>query len=1012
MASSTWKELTEGTRGLECFSTTSGTITVDSSVVYTGRQRSLKLNTGNPAVTALARTAAGVLTDAGNRICGHFRYETAFAAASNICTFENSSSTTVLGLRINTSNQLILITGGPTTLGTGTTTLTTGTFHRVSIAYTITSTTVYSVRVYLDGNSTPEISVTNGTTLTGIGITTIAVNLQSTAGTDRILYWSDIYADNGNDLSMIEDINLNYKGPDEANATSFDTTGGTGAVNERPISETNYKQHAATTDVAQNWTLQTAAEGDLDISTKTIVAYTGFAWAKRGSITACTHRASAAGNTANPTTTDTITIPSSTATGDSLFVYLTSRDHTSGTAYPTVTDNDTGGNTWTRIAENNDGSRKSTLWWKRATSGTASKTITIAGCVGSMSSGVSVFQNAATSVTPYEDIVVEDNASANETHAGFTPTTTGASICFGVSNYNNDNSVSNVSGATIGTFGASGRYEKLSTGGSDCGNTIWSIDGSDISPPSTGAITWSQTNGVTTSISWSVRPEQSVGTPDITLNGTDYAKTLSATSALYTQIVTSASYPSNAAGIGMRSTNAAPDTFLYDCGVVIAWYTPEDLSVSANFSLLISSSTQNNKIANNILNSSIIINSVEKGQLLASGQEQSSLIINQIPSVFCQLNGRNTSNIIISDTINTNYIVLGKDSGELVINSINLINTILKGNDVSSIVINNASGFGISQQMSSNGTLVIDASSLTNRGLPITSVANLIINNSSAASFIGAINNNGVLKINSSESVNLIGVGYQNGTILINAVPFINLIGQARQSASLIISSLERCNYILKGINSGTIVINQSAAINRVRLISSLQQLVINATASALAILGPGEGGILSASASSLVQILSTINANKLANVSNVEMIIRINNAIDSIKQLLVNANASLKINSQTTTAKTTILQIFSIIKILSENAAIRGINVRSAGTIEIQSLAEAILASEIPGIIEGIILAFNSFINGVISYESFVKHLEDELSAINNVSETSQVKQGIADVVVIRRNINEQSTV
>lgn len=228
---------------------------------------------------------------------------------------------------------------------------------------------------------------------------------------------------------------------------------------------------------------------------------------------AVAHRASIASGSTNPTTTFTITIPSSTVTNDVLFVTVTSRDHTAGTALPTVTDNDAGGNTWTQITGASSADRKATVWWKRATSGTASKTITVAGCVGSSSGGVSVYSGALVNNTPYTNETIETNGSGDETHATFDPTNDNSEVVFAVFNYANDNAVTSVSGATVGAFAQ--RFEHLSTGGSDCGNTQWGVA---LASGATGSITWAQTNGTTYSSIWAVKPDS---TPTIALNTAD-----------------------------------------------------------------------------------------------------------------------------------------------------------------------------------------------------------------------------------------------------------------------------------------------------------------------------------------------------------------------------------------------------------------------------------------------------------------------------------------------------------
>ena len=72
---------------------------------------------------------------------------------------------------------------------------------------------------------------------------------------------------------------------------------------------------------------------------------------------------------------------------------------------------------------------------------------------------------------------------------------------------------------------------------------------------------------------WAKATTGALGTPKITNNGVDTAIALTSTSALYTNIVDSATYPSNAATIGMESTGALDVTFFYEAGMLIA-YTP------------------------------------------------------------------------------------------------------------------------------------------------------------------------------------------------------------------------------------------------------------------------------------------------------------------------------------------------------------------------------------------------------------------------------------------------------
>ena len=201
------------------------------------------------------------------------------------------------------------------------------------------------------------------------------------------------------------------------------------------------------------------------------------------------------------TTTWTLTIPTSVVAGDELEVCAVSRDHTAGTALPTLTDDDTGGNTWTLQSNSTD--RKALVWRKTATSGTAGKTVTLAGAVGSSCGGLIALVRTA-SGDPMTNLVLEDNASGNETHAGFTPDEDNSMVVVAVFNVANDNVVSDGTWATLGVA-----EEEIvraeSTGGSDCGLDIYAT----LQPGTatgTGAFTWAQTNQVTVTISWAVKP--------------------------------------------------------------------------------------------------------------------------------------------------------------------------------------------------------------------------------------------------------------------------------------------------------------------------------------------------------------------------------------------------------------------------------------------------------------------------------------------------------------------------
>jgi len=108
---------------------------------------------------------------------------------------------------------------------------------------------------------------------------------------------------------------------------------------------------------------------------------------------------------------------------DILIVCATCRDVTTA---PTVTDDDTGGNTWQSIMSRNNGTSHASVWWKRATSGTSEKTITVAhASATSMAGTCSNFSGVTTVDPPYAHVAGGTNASGTETARGLPPQKTG-----------------------------------------------------------------------------------------------------------------------------------------------------------------------------------------------------------------------------------------------------------------------------------------------------------------------------------------------------------------------------------------------------------------------------------------------------------------------------------------------------------------------------------------------------------------------------------------------------------
>lgn len=229
---------------------------------------------------------------------------------------------------------------------------------------------------------------------------------------------------------------------------------------------------------------------------------------------AVAHIASATMALTTGTTGGTIVIPASVATGHDLYVSIMSRGD-AGSAVVTCVDDDTGGNTWTLVGVNPT-TFNLYLFWKKATAGTASKTVTIANGLDSVTGGLSAFSGGLASGDPTTNLSFENNSSGNETHAGFTPTHADSMIRLVVANHG-------IIAVTLLACTNPGDlepelWERSSTGGNDC--SIISAARIQVGgPTATGNFTWAQTNAFGRSMVFAIQPQANTGAGASTLAG-------------------------------------------------------------------------------------------------------------------------------------------------------------------------------------------------------------------------------------------------------------------------------------------------------------------------------------------------------------------------------------------------------------------------------------------------------------------------------------------------------------
>lgn len=272
-------------------------------------------------------------------------------------------------------------------------------------------------------------------------------------------------------------------------------------------------------------------------------------------------RAGIASTGAN-TTSFTLVIPASVVTGDLLILSVTSRNHTNLDAYPTVVDNDTGGNAWTRHTTAESSDRKATTWTKVATAGTAGKTITVSGCIDSCGGALAAYSGHWLGGDPITNVVIESNIAGDETHAGFTPDFTDSFIVFLHHNTQDDVNIGPTSLTCTNPGAITHRASWGTLGGLDSAGGHYSALQTGLA--ATGAFTWTQIDTSTITITFAIRPDAQTATGDIALT----------TIAGYTPVVT--------LGGVIATAGVAPTTLVAYTGVV----TLGPLTATAGFAPL------------------------------------------------------------------------------------------------------------------------------------------------------------------------------------------------------------------------------------------------------------------------------------------------------------------------------------------------------------------------------------------------------------------------------------------
>lgn len=152
--------------------------------------------------------------------------------------------------------------------------------HRISWGHLLHDTNLVDIKLYVD--SIQELDIVDAKCAGGISnLVNLLHGWAITPGENKVCWFDQFWIDAGDDLTDCGNILSTHKGPATVNEDNWDTDGGNGLVDERPLNETNYKEHSTPIDAQyQTYNLQADDAGDIDISGESLVGHMGWAWAQ------------------------------------------------------------------------------------------------------------------------------------------------------------------------------------------------------------------------------------------------------------------------------------------------------------------------------------------------------------------------------------------------------------------------------------------------------------------------------------------------------------------------------------------------------------------------------------------------------------------------------------------------------------------------------------------------------------------------------------------------------------
>lgn len=190
------------------WTSTSGTATNATDQAYTGTH-SFKGNTGAGPTAAIFQKNS-VLADAGRRLNLRFRSSN-WNGGPDLIRFQNSSGQSVFQIAGNAGDDFLhLANGSGGQFAAGSHTLNDNTWYRITVSYTVASTSSWHIKVYVDGAL--DIDQDSTATFPRTGTDRLIILAGASLGTSVSCWFDDIYLDDTSDLSDPGDIPISEGG--------------------------------------------------------------------------------------------------------------------------------------------------------------------------------------------------------------------------------------------------------------------------------------------------------------------------------------------------------------------------------------------------------------------------------------------------------------------------------------------------------------------------------------------------------------------------------------------------------------------------------------------------------------------------------------------------------------------------------------------------------------------------------------------------------------------------------